>query len=213
MGGYGSGRNTGRATTGTALPLTVRAVLTYGGTVRWSRGREPVASVGFGLSPPGPLERSVVLRWTQSGGQSFTQTLRLVAAPMRFGGARWWWACSSCGARRATLYNPSGGRGWACRTCYRLAYPVQNESTTDRAFRRWQRVAAQLSVRDLVPADAFDMDSADWTPDRPRGMRRRTYARLTAQWESALYQTATGLGRQWSQLVNRMDSSSSRKRP
>lgn len=206
MGGYGSGRNAGRPTTGTALPLTVRAVLTYDGLLQWSCGGEPVANVGFRISAADPVERSVVLVWTQSGGKPFTQTLRLVAAPMRFGGVRWWWACSSCGSRRATLYNPSGRRGWACRTCYRLAYPVQNESPTDRAFRRWQRVAARLAVRDLVPADAFDMAPADWTPDRPRGMRRRTYARLTAQWESALYQTATGLGRQWSQLVGQPDA-------
>lgn len=52
------------------------------------------------------------------------------------------------------------------------------------------------------PADAFDMRPRDWTPERPRGMRRRTYARLTARWEESLAATAPGLGGQLARLLS-----------
>jgi hypothetical protein len=203
MGGFGSGRNSGRATTGTALPLTVRAIRRYNGVLRWSRRGEPVGSIGFQLSDTGPSGRTVTLAWTRNGRESVTQTLRLVAVPMRFGGVRWWWSCPRCETRRAALYNPSGRGGWACRTCYRLAHPVQNESPTDRAFRRWERAAARLGVEDLVPADALDMAPEAWTPPRPKGMRRHTYSRLVAGWESSLAATARGLGAQLENLLSR----------
>ncbi len=72
----------------------------------------------------------------------------LVTTTLASGGRRWWFRCvasrnsgPTCGRRVAKLYLPPGGRIFACRSCYDLAY------TSSRESRKWdgmyRRIAAE----------------------------------------------------------------------
>ena len=63
-----------------------------------------------------------------------------------------------------------GGGIFACRKCYRLAYPSQPEDTADRAIRRANR------IRDRMGWPGGVLEGSGW--GRPKGMHRRTYERL-----------------------------------
>ena len=97
-----------------------------------------------------------------------------------FGGQRSWFLCPArgCGRRSATLY---GGRVYACRRCYGLAYPSQRQNLSDRASERAERILERLGWANM----ATIFDSA---PPRRKGMHARTYQRLAAQFEAARYQ-------------------------
>ena len=62
-----------------------------------------------------------------------------------YGGRRAWFICPArgCGKRVAILY---GGGIFACRHCYRLAYPSQREGTHDRAMRQADKIRARLGA-------------------------------------------------------------------
>jgi hypothetical protein len=84
---------------------------------------------------------------------------------------RAWFICPAVGwgRRVAILY---GGSIFACRRCYRLAYPSSREDAGDRATRRADRLRARL----------------DWEPgilngggEKPKWMRWRTFERLAAK--------------------------------
>jgi hypothetical protein len=97
------------------------------------------------------------------------------------GGQRPWFVCSVyrngqyCGRRAAVLY--AGGKLFACRRCYGLAYASQQETPMYRGVGRAQKIRLKLggSPNLLEPF-----------PDRPKGMHRRTYARLRAQAKAAM---------------------------
>ncbi len=74
-----------------------------------------------------------------------------------------------CGRRVAIL---PGGSIFACRHCYRLAYPSQRENPDDRAARRADKIRARLG-----------WESGIINPDgeKPKGMHWRTLLRLKAE--------------------------------
>jgi hypothetical protein len=61
--------------------------------------------------------------------------VRLQTTSCHYGGACYWFTCpaSGCGRRVALLY---GGKIFACRQCYHLAYESQRETPDDRAGRK-----------------------------------------------------------------------------
>ena len=65
-----------------------------------------------------------------------------------------------------------GGRYFACRHCYRLAYPSQNENAGSRAIRRADKIRMSLGGSPGVLTDF---------PDKPKWMRWPTYQRLREQ--------------------------------
>lgn len=67
-----------------------------------------------------------------------------------------------------------GGRIFACRHCYDLAYPSQREAE----FQRYQRRADKIRER-LGWQVGFD---SGWGP-KPKGMHWRTFERLVAELE------------------------------
>jgi hypothetical protein len=105
--------------------------------------------------------------------QSVEEPIPIVCAPCRFGGTRPYFRCPgvengiACGRRVAKLYGP--GKYFLCRHCYRLAYASQSEGEGDRALRRANRIRMRLGG---------DPGMASPFPRRPKGMWRRTYARL-----------------------------------
>ena len=178
MGGSGSGRRwhySAKDTTESYLSIDVRwlkreGVLSPGTSrgINWSRHGEVTAAIAI------KAERGrVLLTYRQrSGGEEWKQheyPIHLATTPCHMGGERDWFLCPArgCGLRVAVLY---GGGIFACRECYRLAYPSQREDAADRAARRAHR------IRDRMGWSGGVLEGSGW--GKPKGMHWRTYQRL-----------------------------------
>ena len=143
---------------------------------RWSIEREKVASIDV---ETGREQIRLIYRSREHGDdwESHDYTVRLLSQECHFGGYREWFACpaSGCGRRVAKLY---GGRIFACRHCYGLAYASQSE--TD--YQRYQRRASAIKER-----LGWDTSPSAYWGNRPKGMHRKTFGRLIEEldyWES-----------------------------
>jgi hypothetical protein len=103
------------------------------------------------------------------GWRDVVETVRVVRAPCRYGGARPFFACPRCDGRVAKLHEV--GHAFLCRRCGGLAYDVQRERPYDRARRRADKARRRLDG---------DLGGRWDIPERPTGMWRRTYNRLQA---------------------------------
>lgn len=192
MGGFGSGRHSGRRCTDDLRSLDVRKIhraglLTPGQSFnwQWTRNGEVTATIGLRAEADRvvldyrnrschhnggdwePMKYAVALEWTACG----------------FGGRRVWWRCPAvgCGRRVAVLY---GGRVFACRQCNRLAYRSQREADDDRATRRADTIRRRLG----------------WEPGilngnglKPKGMHWRTFERLQSQHDAHVHAALAGM--------------------
>lgn len=174
MGGFNSGRRPGRACTEDYLRLDVRRLhrdgllsKRYPFVWEWMCNGEAYAKVRIE-----PEAGRVWLEYhhTSSGGSSrslrYPVNLAWSACPL--GGQRPWFVCPAlgCGRRVAILY---AGEVFACRHCYRLAYPSQREPAYDRAARRAER------IRDRLEWEPGILDGGGL---KPKWMRWKTYRRL-----------------------------------
>jgi hypothetical protein len=114
---------------------------------------------------------------TQEGERkSVEQRVPITWTTCYLGGRRAWFRCNvysggrHCGRRVALLY--AAGGLFACRHCYGLAYESQREVLRYRGLERARKIRARLGGS----ANMFHA-----FPERPKGMHRRTYARLR-QW-------------------------------
>jgi hypothetical protein len=147
MGGFGSGR------WGDHIPATTveecRAVdlgeLVRGrdpapgasGVLRWFRGDEEVASIGFELVAAVSGGLAVRFRYTWTAGSAaplpVTLDVELERAVIPRGGWRWWGRCPlacdgvACRRRVKKLYFAPGSPYLGCRPCHRLAYTSSRE--------------------------------------------------------------------------------------
>lgn len=127
-------------------------------------------------------EHQVVMayRYPQSDG-SLTLVEYPVAldrTPGPFGGQRTWFRCPNegCGRRVALLH--LGDFRFACRHCQQLAYSSQREDPIDRNLRRVRKINRKLGGC---------ADSIYSSPDKPKGMRWRTYEGLINEAEMAQF--------------------------
>jgi hypothetical protein len=147
-----------------------RAVKASGGDGRlricgWSYpGEEPHSRISYRVTLDGDGSGSLDLYFT-SQGRPYQQTFWLVGVPCRYGGRRWLATCPDTGARVAKLY-AVGGPVFRSRKAIGAAYRCQSETPPFRILRRRDKLLERLKS-----------DDPDWQP-RPKGMRRRTYARL-----------------------------------
>ena len=191
MGGCGSGRRGGaRDTTGEYLRMDVRFMERQGylrafcaGSLYWSRRGERFASINFRAEP----DRIVLSYRNRARGEeweSLEYPVPLERTPCNYGGFRPWFLCPArgCGRRTATLF---GGRIFACRRCYGLAYESQRQSPRDRAADRAEKILKRLRADDYTIFDSL--------PPRPKGMHRRTYERLGPRYSLARYQAIVGI--------------------
>jgi hypothetical protein len=183
MGGYGSGRRWSTArTTDEFFRIDVRWLEREGylseghsGWLTWSRHGEKIGSIQFRAES----DRLVLSYRSRQHGEENWESLEypvfLERTSCHYGGSRSWLLCPAkgCGRRVAILY---GGRIYACRRCYRLAYPSQRENPSDRASERAWGILSRLRCDKI-------MDISEGEPLRPRGMHKRTYLRLCAQYE------------------------------
>jgi hypothetical protein len=182
MGGCGSGRQwASKETTDDYRQLDVRRLQRNGALERrysfnwqWKRGNgEPAGSISIR-----PEADRVILKYRTSerGGDSTEHEypVLLERTPCHYGGERVWFRCPArgCGRRVAILY---GGTIFACRHCYRLAYPCQHESPGDRADSRAWKIRERCGGWGCLLDPLF----------RRKGMHHRTFQRLARAYEQA----------------------------
>ena len=180
MGGPGSGRHWhygAKDTTDDYRMLDVRrwqrdGLLTPGRAFgwQWTRQEEIVASIQVRAES----DRIMLIYRHRSGGgewKSEEYPVRLEWTPCHYGGQRAWFLCPApgCGRRVAILY---GGAIFACRHCYRLAYPSQRETSDDRATRQADKIRERLG---------WEPGILNGSGGKPKGMQWRTFERLTAK--------------------------------
>jgi hypothetical protein len=116
------------------------------------------------------------------------QRVAIVWTPCHFGGQRPFFLCSfdakgaQCGRQVSKLYG--GGRLFACRHCYRLAYASQRETVSQRGRRKAQKIRMRLGGSPSM-IDDF--------PDRPRGMHEQTFERWRRIHDAAEERSTNGL--------------------
>ncbi len=189
MGGLGSGRRYRwdvKETTEGVRRLDVRALhragrLAPGGVCGWSWSDGGRITIRVGETAEAGRALFLVLHYRSRRGQGawedVAELMRLTWTPCRYGGWRPWFRCVvtangvRCGRRVAILYG--AGTYFACRHCYRLAYPSTRQDATDRALAKHQALKVRLGGSPALPAPF---------PPKPKGMHWKTYDRLS--WEA-----------------------------
>ena len=126
---------------------------------QWSIGDLTVASVNITVG-----SRALALSY-RTGGHEVSQRIALTWTACHFGGLRPWLVCPACGRRYAVLYGVNNFGRFSCRRCMNLAYECEAETTPDRLTRKMLNSESKLG---------------EWG-ERPKGMWRRTYARIDAE--------------------------------
>ena len=180
MGGCGSGRHWhlgAKETVDDYRELDVRhlqksRLLTAGEayTLSWTRGGEKSGSIRIHVYD----DRIIVSYRHQALGsdwESLEYPIHLSWTACHFGGQRPWFKCPAkgCDRRVAKLY---GGRIFACRHCFDLAYQSQRECYGDRMTRHADKIRERLG----------------WMPGilnpkgtKPKGMHWSTFERLESE--------------------------------
>lgn len=86
-------------------------------------------------------ENQITARYRLSGGDkdgAYEHHIKLLRQPAHYGNERIYLECPHCHAKRKKLYF-SGGVA-ACRICHNLHYPSQSESSTERKYRKLDRL-------------------------------------------------------------------------
>ncbi len=179
MGGYGSGghwRHHSRETVEDCRFLDVRrwrrdGLLRPGNWFNWQWSRDGVAVANIDVRvEEGRVTLTYRFRRREEEWESIVEPIPIESTPGTYGGLRFWFLCPAvgCGQRVALLYGSD--RYFACRHCYRLAYPSTRENRGDRAVRRADRIRSRLG----------------WEPGilngeglKPKWMRRKTFRRLS----------------------------------
>lgn len=115
---------------------------TMSGEWNWTRGGEPVGSVGIMVTTTEAGGR-IHLHYAQNG-ETKDKVISLEAAPMKFGGFRWWAICPASGIRCGTLVYSRRYDTWVSIKASGYAYATQNADYLDRlkaksekAEKRW----------------------------------------------------------------------------
>lgn len=162
-------------------------------TSSWYRDGEQTGSIGVRVE--GHDEIVLKFRSRSYGAEEWEdveQRIPLDWSPCNLGGRRPWFRCSVycngryCGRRVMKLY--AGGKLFACRHCYNLAYQSQHEPTHGRATLRTQKIRMKLGGSPSL-FEPF--------PDKPKGMHWKTYERLCIEAGEAEIASWTGLERRF----------------
>lgn len=107
----------------------------------------------------------IKLKYNRNGEQ-ISYEVPLTTTKPHYGGERWWFICPFSNKRCATLYLPPGQKHFAARTAFKhLPYTSQNETSYDRAARKYRKVAKKYG--------------AEWNQpffDKPKGMHEKTHS-------------------------------------
>lgn len=203
MGGIGSGRRWqfGAETTEDYKSVDVRwlkreGMLEPGSNrrVTWSRRGEVVGSIVL-RAEADRLHFDYKHRSHGSDWKDECYPVALERTPCNKGGERPWFRCPAqgCGRRVAILY---GGTIFACRRCYRLAYPSQRETPYDRAARKADRIRNRLNWPGGI------LEGGDW--GKPKGMHWKTYRKLCCEHDELSQKALAGIMNHLQGAVGRM---------
>jgi len=181
MGGWGSGKRwSSKSTTSDYLKLDVRqlernSVLERRYSFGWNWTRDGESAGNIVIRPED--DRVILTYRSRSRGgerESLEYAVALEWLPCHLGGERVYFRCPArgCGRRVSILY---GGRIFACRRCYDLAYDCQRELPHYRALRKGQKLSDRLGGIGCMDDPAL----------RPKGMHRKTFARLNRRYIQA----------------------------
>ena len=193
MGGMGSGRyqdGVAKETTEQYRSIDVRrwkrdGLLTPGQLFgwQWSCRGEVVASIRVRTESN---QVTLTYRHRSNGGdwRDEQYPVPLEWPDCHLGGQRPWFRCpvTGCGRRVAILY---GGGVFACRHCYRLAYPSQRETQDDRAARKAERIREKLGWEPGI------LNGREWR--KPKGMHWERFSRLAAQHDAFVQNALVGM--------------------
>ncbi len=176
MGGFGSARwQQGKDTTSDYRQLDVRRLqrdgflkpgCTFGW--QWPCGNGTMATINV-HTEKNKITLSYKQRSNSKEWKDKSYTVWLDWTWCNYGDWRAWFLCPGCGRRVAILY---GGATFACRHCYKLAYPCQRENTGDRMIRRANRIRRRLGWKE---------DILNPNGDKPKGMHWQTFWKLERQ--------------------------------
>ena len=168
MGGYGSGRRSGKPKVEECSSIDANQLSRDGclkngwnGTMTWSRNGVKTSSIGIHTS-----NDSLHLSYCTEEYGTVSQSVTIERLPCRFGGSRAYFRCK-CNKRVVKLY--AAGKHFLCRYCYHLPYSSKNESQWDRALRQRKKQRRRLSRNIGLEASMAQ---------KPKGMWWRTYKRL-----------------------------------
>jgi hypothetical protein len=186
MGGWGSGRQGGRPTADASLRIDLAWMLRRGwvregaftrGSLHWTRGGQPSASISYTAAMDEPGEERLHLSFTRGSGderEHVQQAVRLCHTVPNYGGKRWWMICPFRHIRVGKLYLPPDGDRFASRQAWRLGYHIQRVAARDRSFERLFRLQRRLDCGQGWEAGL----------QRPKGMWQRTFDRhMKRYWE------------------------------
>jgi hypothetical protein len=180
MGGFGSGRSSGRPLAEHSRRVDIGWMLRAGlakdgalksGTLRWHVGDEPAGSVSYTANLCDPDNASLELHYSRGDDgkrETVCQSIRLCHTRPTYGGRRWWMICPYRGHRVLKLYMPSGADRFASARAWRLAWRSQRIAAVDRPFEALFRLQRKLG--------SYQGWDAGLAP-KPKGMWRRTYER------------------------------------
>lgn len=181
MGGFGSGRYSGKPIAEYCLSIDLAWMLRRGfaiagqhtqGNLNWTRNGQPSADISYTCDMRDSEAGELVLRFTTGASRGdpkhHVQRIRLSYTMPNLGGRRWWLHCPVNGARVRKLYVPPGGDIFASRKAWRLGYHSQRIAARDRSFEALFKLQRRLGCD-----QGWEMPIR-----RPKGMHHRTFARL-----------------------------------
>ena len=146
----------------------------------------PVEDADAVDAPDGERAAAIYLDYTvtppRDESRDISYHVRLEYTECNFGGVRPWFRCPShaggCGRRVGKLYFPiyTSGDHYLCRECYDLGYRSSRNSGNEleRAEQRYRKAFAKADAESRQPHP----NNLPYTPDRPKGMHRDTFADL-----------------------------------
>jgi len=192
MGGYGSGRQYGANCTDNYRWIDIRrwqrdGLISPGQQINWQwlRDEEKVASIGARVETD---QIRLIYSYQRHGEEkeNLDYPVRLQTTACHYGGLRYWFTCPAvgCGRRVAVLY--LGGKYFACRHCYRLAYRSQRETVDDRATRKADKIRNKLN---------WEAGILNLPGGKPKGMHWKTYYRLQMKHDDSVDQALMGISK------------------
>lgn len=154
MGGYGSGRQSNRATTDECIRIRLSDLKRLGmverdcicrQVLKWRRNGRISAQLTL-VTDVRCREPYPCLKIT---GLAFDRHIDclvwLDSQPMPFGGERWYALCPMTGRRCTTLVLPPGTSHFASVSGWKVAYGSQRECKVHRAYRAIERASSRLA--------------------------------------------------------------------
>lgn len=195
MGGYFSGRHSGRPTADMSKRIDISWMIRTGrakpgqhmsGVLSWNIGGEPAGSISYVADMTDSYASELRLAYVRGEGaerESVTQNIRLTFTEPNYGGRRWWMVCPYRGNRVGKLYLPNGGDRFAGLRAWRLGYNSQRVASRDRPFEKLFRLQRKLGSEQGWEANLV----------RPKGMWRRTFERHLLRYEQLDAECSIGM--------------------